>query len=112
MKSNKTSKKNIEYLNYEIFVPEGAQFQLTYVVLSRNTVKRKTLLVHDLQTSKVNPVKLKKLKKKKVVKSLEKRNNRTKTKYKKLSKAKKNKIDSEEEPEKIKESILMKHARL
>ena len=74
MKSHQTSKrKDIEYLYYEIFVPEGAQFQLTYVVLSRNTVKRKTLLVHDLQTSKVNPVKLKKLKKKKVVKSLERK---------------------------------------
>ena len=64
-------------------------------------------------TSKVNPVKLKKTEEKKGGEVLrEKRNNRTKTKYKKLSKAKKNKIDSEEEPEKIKESILMKHARL
>ena len=90
MKSHqKSKKKDIEYLYYEIFVPEGAQFQLTYVVLSRNTVKRKTLLVHDLQTSKVNPVKLKKLKKKKGEVLREKRNNRTKTKYKKLCKEKK-----------------------
>ena len=60
----------------------------------------------------MNPVKLKKLKKKKGGVLREKRNNRTKTKYKKLCKEKKNKIYSEEKPEKIKESILMKHARL
>ena len=48
-KSHQTSrKKDIEYLCYKIFVPEGAQFQLTYVVLSRNTVKRKTLQEQDL----------------------------------------------------------------
>ena len=69
------------------------------------------------QISKVNPTKQISPKTNKKQKKggevlREKRNNRTKTKYKKLSKEKKNKIYSEEKPEKIKESILMKHARL
>ena len=76
----KSSNKQIEYLYYEIFVPKGAQFYLIYEVLSRNTVKLKTLQEQDFQTSKVNPVKLKKTKKKKGGEVLrEKRNNGTKT---------------------------------